>query len=869
MKNSTDVLPSPPVPQSPSPQCPQSPVVSSVSQSRVSREIQPTMSSAEAAADPPVIPSDAEAGIEASVQALSSESQTQTQTQLEPEPQPHPDPDPAPAPGLHPHTQPDSAVAVAVAASAVHGSFPSEPQHQHQHQSYAQQLQHQHHQHQQQYHHPQHEEEQHNQFHQYDGLPTAPVSVSTVAHHGLQALQAASAASPIASPTPDHLAQQYAQSATLQMGDAQFAQVAADVVNGNLNGNHTPPNLHAHAHAPSPASPAVNGGTPTQQKTTRLRRACDMCSQRKVKCDESGPPCKPCADLNVECTFQRRMKRRGPPNKHAEAARAAKRNRGDSTDASVTMLSLSPEISQVTPDAESIAPWPVLELLVDDFFTYIHPLMPFPHQPTFRQAFAERADRTSRKFLALLASMVGVLVASFPRSARSHLKAQHSTDLFPTSVTMIERCRNIALQARGPLFMASQEMTADDAATSYFLSIAAAYTIQWKACKRFMAETMTFVREVSVHRQKGSSPSEPSVDDIASVLSSSDNKPVDHIKDQMTKRIFWVIVAGVRSMTQLGASMNELPLPPPTSQEQYPDQPVEVDDEYIYADQILPQPEGIPSLITGFNRNICVYTTMNELVGVDMCYGMKFFDWNAQKNILGNGLAAAKQATEDLPVHLRVKTEPSQPEPPNFDESGLQYHPPAFPAAQPPNDLRHVFAEEPMRRRELQFEIQKANIYASSLATRSYFVERYLNLRDAEQQRRKLEGGDADDGVEDERDLMVAEERELIVENLLTVLSSISQRNMEPNGGSIINKIRQVASTLLNDAPERKGTVAVRAEEYLRRFVDILMRLEKTGGSMASGPMTAQDEEDELHCWANLREYQLQFAASGGFMGQR
>ncbi|RYP70481.1 hypothetical protein DL771_005418 [Monosporascus sp. 5C6A] len=813
------------------------------------------MSSADDAADPPVVRSDAEpAGIEASVQALSSASQPQTQSQLEPEPKPHPDPDPVS--DLPPHTQPDS---------AVQGSFPSEPEHQPQ--SYEQQLQHQHHQHQQQYPHPQHDGEQHHQFHQYDGLSTVPVPASTVAHHGLQALQAASAAPPVTSPTPDHIAQQYAQSATLQMGDGQFAQVATDVVNGSLNGNSPPPNLHVHAHASSPASPAVNG-TPTQQKTTRLRRACDMCSQRKVKCDESGPPCKPCADLNVECTFQRQMKRRGPPNKHAEAARAAKRNRVDSTDASVTMLSLSPEISQVAPDAESIAPWPVLELLVDDFFTYIHPLMPFPHQPTFRQAFAQRADRTSRKFLALLASMIGALVASFPRSARSHLKAQHSADLFPTSVTMIERCRNIALQARGPLFLASQEMTADDAATSYFLSIAAAYTIQWKSCKRFMAETMTFVREVNVHRQKSSPPSEPSVDDIASVLNSSDNKPVDHIKDQMTKRIFWVIVAGVRTMTQLGASINELPLPPPTSQEQYPDQPVEVDDEYIYADQILPQPEGIPSLITGFNRNICVYTTMNELVGVDMCYGMKFFDWNAQKNILGNGLAAAKQATEDLPVHLRVKTEPRKPEPPNFDESGLQYHPPAFPAAQPPNDLRHAFAEEPMRRRELQFEIQKANIYASSLATRSYFVERYLNLRDAELQRRKLEGGAADDAVEDERDLMVAEERELIVENLLTVLSSISQRNMEPNGGSIINKIRQVASTLLNDAPERKGAVAVRAEEYLRRFVDILMSLEKTGGSTALGPMTAQDEEDELRCWANLREYQLQFAANGGYMGQ-
>lgn len=249
------------------------------------------------------------------------------------------------------------------------------------------------------------------------------------------------------------------------------------------------------------------------------------------------------------------MKRRGPPNKHAEAARAAKRTRVDGHDAIPDLLpSLSPQQDvqstlqptlRATLDAEAIAPWPVLELLVDDFFTYIHPLIPFPHQPTFRQAFVARADRTSRKFLALLASMIGILVASFPRSARSHLKAQHSTNLFPTSITMIERCRDVALEARGPFFMAAEEMTVEDAATSYLLGLTAAYTLRWKPCKRFMAETMTFVREVSVHRNRGLMPGTQG-GDITSSFGVPSNKPVDHIKDQMTKRIFWVIVAGVR-----------------------------------------------------------------------------------------------------------------------------------------------------------------------------------------------------------------------------------------------------------------------------------------------------------------------------------
>lgn len=62
-------------------------------------------------------------------------------------------------------------------------------------------------------------------------------------------------------------------------------------------------------------------------KLTRLRRACDMCSMRKVKCDDANMPCRPCRELGVDCTFNRETKRRGPPNKHAEAAKAAKRSR--------------------------------------------------------------------------------------------------------------------------------------------------------------------------------------------------------------------------------------------------------------------------------------------------------------------------------------------------------------------------------------------------------------------------------------------------------------------------------------------------------------------------------------------------------------
>lgn len=245
------------------------------------------------------------------------------------------------------------------------------------------------------------------------------------------------------------------------------------------------------------------------------------------------------------------MKRRGPPNRHAEAARAAKRHQREdaspiphsAAEALVSVVASTPEPLALR--AESIAPWPVLQLLVDDFFIYMHPLMPFPHEPSFRQALASRADRTNRQFLALLASMIGVLVASFPRTARAHLKAQHSAGLFPTAVAMVDHCRSIALEARGASFMAKQAMSVDDAATSYFLGLAAGYTLQWIPCSRFLRESLSLCNELRIHRPRDLPGSTGYPPDLAGT-SSGANKPIDHIKDQIGKRIFWVMFAGIR-----------------------------------------------------------------------------------------------------------------------------------------------------------------------------------------------------------------------------------------------------------------------------------------------------------------------------------
>ncbi|ODA81293.1 hypothetical protein RJ55_04258 [Drechmeria coniospora] len=641
------------------------------------------------------------------------------------------------------------------------------------------------------------------------------------------------------------------------------------------------------------AAPGAVMRDPTiNPKLTRLRRACDMCSMRKVKCDDSTIPCKPCRELGVDCTSDRETKRRGPPNKHAEAAKAAKRARAASAvspaapltaavpsprNAAKTLLDIS---SEAALDAESIAPMPVLELLVDDFFAYLHPLAPFPHEPTFRESFASRDDRTRPEFLALLASMIAALVASFPRSAREHLKSQHGVHLFPKAVVVVERCRDIALHARGGRWVLKQPKSLDDAAASYFLGLASAHCHQWNASRHFMAETLTLIRELGFSRPAHPGDLPTFGDEVAYSPDAAEAPRFNHVKDETGKRIFWCLLLAVRSFSQLGASHSDLIIAPSTPSLPYPAYPENVDDVCVVARDIVHQPDGAVTLLTGFRFAIDIYTTMNGVVSLELAYGMSTLPWPDQRLLLRDGLLAAKGIIDNLPPELQLGSHADADDADslaNLDDSGLQYVPPLWPEPQPAHDIRVAIKAEPSRRRRLQYEIQKANLFVSQLATRSYFVELYFNLRDVylrDPQQQAMGQSDEESALRDadDKDILdlMSQERELLVQNLLTVLGLVSQRNLEPNGGSIISKIRQLASTLLADAPERKGPFALKAEEALSELVAVLLKLEGTGfaaDGRAPDPslMTAEDEEDELRHWADLREHQLRFAANGSY----
>lgn len=53
-------------------------------------------------------------------------------------------------------------------------------------------------------------------------------------------------------------------------------------------------------------------------------------------------------------------------------------------------------------------------------------------------------------------------------------------------------------------------------------------------------------------------------------------------------------------------------------------------------------------------------------------------------------------------------------------------------------------------------------------------------------------------------------------------------------------------------------------QDYLYKFLDILSKLERVSPEGGRGE---GDEEMELRCWADLKEYQIAFQEQGGVYG--
>jgi hypothetical protein len=242
-------------------------------------------------------------------------------------------------------------------------------------------------------------------------------------------------------------------------------------------------------------------------------------------------------------------------------------------------------------------------------------------------------------------------------------------------------------------------------------------------------------------------------------------------------------------MSQVGISTG-MPAPLASAQEPYPPLPAEVDDHYIYPDQIGSQPPGVVSLMAAFNLNVRIFLSYEALTRFDSSYGANSdFDWDYQKNSVAQSLSSCKALLTDIPRELKLDPRSQPVTSPDFQM--------LFPGFGNPGDTGFAANVDPALsdpdadRRKAQFEIQKANVYASFLSTRCFLADKSLNLcnayRNRKQQGSETTASSIPDSEWEALEQEMRSERDEIIKDLLDVIGSIGQVNMEPNARSFVS----------------------------------------------------------------------------------
>ena len=532
--------------------------------------------------------------------------------------------------------------------------------------------------------------------------------------------------------------------------------------------------------------------------------------------------------------------------------------------------------------AEAICPLEILTLLVDDFFVYIHPLHPFPHEPTFKKALnQDRQDTRDPRFLALLASMIGALASSYPRRPLKRLKDRHSKHLFPTSFDLVNRCRDICLEARGTGFYSRKDLGIPDAATSYFLGLMATNCFTVSEGELYFGECFNLLRSMGYQRYFTHEDGTTRAPEFGQAPTTPQHANL--IDREVAFRLYWSLFIFVRSAFTFafGSGIADIHFNPNTPLRRHPPLPVEVDDVRIFADRIDPQPENHPSTVAAFNTLCRVHLAYEPIKAWKLSWAVdERLDRDKQNEMYVRCIAHSQQVFEEmLPTEYQLGRAPS-PQQPGSHVPGKLWeqqqqgqgigsllspsigtsHQLGEPSVNGINGMYGNLSGHPPVR-HIAREVQKANVHITYLTAKSFYLEKYWTSN-----------GLAENiiGMTIEQ---VQAERLYLARQMLDVLSQIHPWHMEPNSFGFCMKIRQVASTLytLSATVQRNGHVKVEgdqsadqgeiAQAYLREFLKILTNLEKGGrGLRADGRRNTYEsfaeemnDEDELRTWADLR----------------
>ncbi|CAO2652342.1 Nn.00g006250.m01.CDS01 [Neocucurbitaria sp. VM-36] len=421
----------------------------------------------------------------------------------------------------------------------------------------------------------------------------------------------------------------------------------------------------------------------------------------------------------------RPRKKRGPKNRYVQALRAQLDGHamGENENEHASL--------------ELIAPLPILQQIISDWFDWIHPVAPILHRSLFTQRivnFESLSGASSSSFLLLVASICAATTASLRR--RRHLY---------TGVTT-EGCLELA--DRFKLWSSTSDITLERTLTLYNFSSAVhhEYGIDSPLTHRTIGEASISVKYM-IHQH---------LDQMS------------FMDQQILKRVYWLIFAGQCTYDMHGRRLLVL---------RHAHEPVNALLPLEISDEQLLVGGSEPSLTSSSSSQSSHHSYIPGLNALSRL----FLVWQSSQ-------AIPTQTMENLQVHISRAHRVLSDLPRELSWTGGQ-------ACQ-----MGAFG----------FNVQKVNLRITQLHIRANLLEQMNTL--AKDQRLRITP-DA-----------IIEERHRVVDELLDLLYRMPTEVFDANGYSVVPKIRDIGSALLDELRTGEHGRTLQASISLDK---LLMRLEE------------------------------------------
>ncbi|KAK8865773.1 hypothetical protein IAR55_000920 [Kwoniella newhampshirensis] len=464
---------------------------------------------------------------------------------------------------------------------------------------------------------------------------------------------------------------------------------------------------------------------------------------------------------------------------------------------------------------DAMMPRMVLYQVVDLYFDYVYALIPSLHRPSFiRDLNARREEKPGQEeWISLVLVIVASTLVQLPRSLIAMTRTE-TRDL-------ILRCHAVVKDYLAKDF---ELLTTTRINIIYHSVFVHRLTATSQVFNGQLGSIYTYMVALHMHEDKSYASWNP-------------------VQRELHRRIFWLMYGADKTV----AAIDNVPT---FMHEDYCiniSLPSDLDDEFITEEGYLPQPEGYVSQLSGF----CIVTKIHKMTG-------EILDRRRRDKVKpphGHYLQMRIDEAEDLYDKLMALTDANPPQlrlDYKSDSRSVKSLSPDW-DVKAKNDLRAIFAD-PHPANEISrdyFLVQQANIYVSQQFVRYTIIqyrEELAVLQSAEEASRQAWSGTqpanpprfTSDALRGNRSAghrlnrSYQEERDGVIIDLLAILQKIPLKVLAVNTFPIVEKVRFVASALLDaigangpqHEPSAEETTAQKAQRNLWQFLSILSEIE-------------------------------------------